>query len=105
MLDLQAEGTTSVREKTVSRDHTEQMLRHFGAEVHAVEGKASITGGSSLQGTNVHVPGDISSAAFFMVAAGMTPGSSVTFSNVGLNPTRTGIIDVLKKYGCCVLKF
>ena len=68
---LHAEGTTTVREKTVSRDHTEQMLRHFGAEVHAVEGKVSITGGSSLQGTNVHVPGDISSAAFFMVAAGI----------------------------------
>ena len=96
---LQAEGTTSVREKTVSRDHTEQMFRHFGAEVHAVEGKASVIGGSSLQGTTVQVPGDISSAAFFMVAAGLTPGSSVTFLKVGLNPTRTGIIDVLKKMG------
>lgn len=99
---LQAEGTTSVREKTVSRDHTEQMLRHFGAEVHAEDGKVSVRGGSTLQGTTVQVPGDISSAAFFMVAAGMVPGSSVTFLKVGLNPTRTGIIDVLKEMGVAV---
>ena len=67
---LHAKGMTTVREKTASRDHTEQMLTHFGAEVQCEEGKVSITGGKSLRGTNVHVPGDISSAAFFMVAAG-----------------------------------
>ena len=99
---LQAEGTTSVRERTVSRDHTEQMLRHFGAKVHSVDGKVSVQGGSRLQGTAVQVPGDISSAAFFMVAAGIVAGSSITFLNVGLNPTRTGIIDVLKEMGVAI---
>lgn len=96
---LQAEGETSVQEDTVSRDHTEQMLRYFGADVQAEKGIASVRKGNVLQGKNVHVPGDISSAAFFMVAAGMTPGGSLTISNVGLNPTRTGIIDVLKAMG------
>lgn len=96
---LQATGITSVREKTVSRDHTEQMLRHFGAKVHAEDGKVSVEGGSRLSGKGVQVPGDISSAAFFMVAAGIVPGSTITFLNLGLNPTRTGIIDVLKNMG------
>lgn len=99
---LQAKGTTSVREKTVSRDHTEQMLRHFGANVSTGNGTASVQAEKTLQGTSVQVPGDISSAAFFMVAAGIVPGSSVTFFNVGLNPTRTGIIDVLKEMGVAV---
>ncbi|SUJ02727.1 3-phosphoshikimate 1-carboxyvinyltransferase 1 [Sporosarcina pasteurii] len=96
---LQAEGTTSVQEETVSRDHTEQMLRYFGADVRVSNGTASIRKGPKLQGQTVHVPGDISSAAFFIVAAGMTPGSSLTLTNVGLNPTRTGIIDVVKAMG------
>lgn len=99
---LQTVGTTSVREKTVSRDHTEQMLKHFGADVHVEDGKASITGGVTLRGTDVHVPGDISSAAFFMVAAGMIEGSTITFTNVGLNPTRTGILDVLRSMGVSI---
>lgn len=96
---LHAEGKTIVREKTVSRDHTEQMLTHFGADIRSEGGNVSITGGTKLRGTTVHVPGDISSAAFFMVAAGMTKGSSLTFYNVGLNPTRSGIIDVLESMG------
>lgn len=99
---LEADGTTIVREKTVSRNHTEQMLTHFGAKVQAEDGNASISGGSSLVGTNVHVPGDISSAAFFMVAVAMTPGSTITFTNVGLNPTRSGIIDVLQNMGVLI---
>lgn len=99
---LQTTGTTAVHEKTVSRDHTEQMLKHFGANVHVEGGKASITGGITLSGTDVHVPGDISSAAFFMVAAGMIEGSSIRFTNVGLNPTRTGILDVLKNMGVLI---
>ena len=96
---LHAEGKTIVREKTVSRDHTEQMLTHFGAKIHTEDGNVSITGGTKLHGTTVDVPGDISSAAFFMVAVGMTKGSCVTFTNVGLNPTRSGIIDVLLSMG------
>ncbi|WP_371812490.1 3-phosphoshikimate 1-carboxyvinyltransferase [Sporosarcina sp. Marseille-Q4063] len=96
---LHAEGTTIVREKTISRDHTEQMLSHFGAEIQSNNGEISITGGSSLSGTNVHVPGDISSAAFFMVAAALVKDSSITFTNLGLNPTRSGILDVLRNMG------
>ncbi|MHA6259646.1 3-phosphoshikimate 1-carboxyvinyltransferase [Sporosarcina sp. CAU 1771] len=99
---LNAEGTTTITEDAVSRDHTERMLRHFGAAVHSHEKKVSVTGGQTLFGTNVNVPGDISSAAFFMAAAAMVEGSSVTFNNVGLNPTRTGIIDVLESMGAIV---
>lgn len=96
---LEVEAPTSVHEQTVSRDHTEQMLRYFGAKIQAENNVATIQKGEVLQGRAVHVPGDISSAAFFMVAAGMTEGSSLTLPNVGLNPTRTGIIDVLEAMG------
>lgn len=96
---LNAEGTTTVTEETVSRDHTERMLTYFGAEVHTDGEKVSIAGGQTLRGMEVHVPGDISSAAFFMAAAAMLEGSSVVFKRVGLNPTRTGIIDVLREMG------
>lgn len=96
---LQVDEATSVAEETVSRDHTEQMLRYFGANMEMNNGVATIQKGDVLRGKDVHVPGDISSAAFFMVAAAMTKGSSLTFVNVGLNPTRTGIIDVLKAMG------
>ncbi|MCZ2259457.1 3-phosphoshikimate 1-carboxyvinyltransferase [Sporosarcina sp. G11-34] len=99
---LNADGTTTVTEDKVSRDHTERMLMHFGAKVDSLEKKVSITGGHALEGIDVHVPGDISSAAFFMVAAAMIEGSSITFENVGLNPTRTGIIDVLQEMGASV---
>lgn len=96
---LQAEGKTSVEEDTVSRDHTEQMLHYFGADLEIDRTVASIQKGDTLQGRVVHVPGDISSAAFFMVAAALAPGSSLTLTNVGLNPTRTGIIDALQAMG------
>ncbi|MFD1928148.1 3-phosphoshikimate 1-carboxyvinyltransferase [Sporosarcina siberiensis] len=96
---LNAQGTTTVTEETVSRDHTERMLTYFGAEVHSGGGRVSIAGGQTLRGMEVHVPGDISSAAFFMAAAAMLEGSSVEFKRVGLNPTRTGIIDVLREMG------
>lgn len=96
---LQVGETTTVQEETVSRDHTEQMLRYFGAHMQTEEGIASIQKGDKLRGKNVHVPGDISSAAFFMAAAAMTKGSILTLPNVGLNPTRTGIIDVLQSMG------
>lgn len=94
--------TTTVTEDTKSRDHTEQMLAHFGANIR-VDGKTtSIIGGKDLIGTDVHVPSDISSAAFFMVAASMVPNSSVTFNNLGMNPTRTGIIEVLTNMGASI---
>lgn len=97
-----AEGTTTVTETAVSRDHTERMLRQFGADVQTEANSVSIVGGQSLQACEVKVPGDISSAAFFMCAAAMVSGSSLTFEEVGLNPTRTGIIDVLKDMGAKV---
>jgi len=99
---LNAEGTTVISEKTVSRDHTERMLQQFGAEVQVDGTKVSVKGRNVLRGKDVLVPGDISSAAFFMAAAAMIKGSSITFANVGLNPTRTGILDVLTNMGACV---
>lgn len=99
---MSAEGETVVRETAVSRDHTERMLKQFGAEL-VQDGKAvSIKGGQTLSGTDVIVPGDISSAAFFMAAAAMIEGSEVDFLDVGLNPTRTGIIEVLRQMGAKV---
>lgn len=99
---LSAEGTTAVSEKAVSRDHTERMLQQFGASVQSEGNTVSIKGGQSLQACEVKVPGDISSAAFFMCAAAMVPESKVTFQDVGLNPTRTGIVDVLQEMGATV---
>lgn len=96
---LQAEGTTIVREKEVSRDHTERMLKQFGGSVSVDNGVVSIEGGQKLTGTHVNVPGDVSSAAFFLVAGAIVPNSEITLQNVGVNPTRSGIIDVLEKMG------
>lgn len=99
---LQAEGTTIVREKEVSRDHTERMLKQFGAEIDVVDGVISLKGGQSLQGTHVSVPGDISSAAFFLVAGAIASNSKITLQNVGVNETRDGILRVLKQMGANV---
>jgi 3-phosphoshikimate 1-carboxyvinyltransferase len=96
---LQADGETTIIEKTESRDHTERMIRHFGGEIQKEDGRITIMGGQKLSGTHVHVPGDISSAAFFLVAGAIIPNSEITLKNVGFNPTRTGIIDVMKKMG------
>ena len=96
---LQAEGTTIVREKEVSRDHTERMLKQFGAEISTDDGVVSLKGGQTLHGTHVNVPGDISSAAFFLVAGAITPNSKITLQNVGVNETRDGILRVLKQMG------
>ncbi|WP_339146493.1 MULTISPECIES: 3-phosphoshikimate 1-carboxyvinyltransferase [unclassified Sutcliffiella] len=98
---LQAEGVTSVKEPFKSRDHTERMLRAFGVEVTEEEGgKVSVAGGQELvSGLHIVVPGDISSAAFFLVAGAIVPHSKVTLQRVGLNPTRTGILEVLKNMG------
>lgn len=96
---LFAAGETTVVEPALSRDHTERMLKYFGA--HVVSGGATVTvkGGPELTGRHIYVPGDISSAAFILVAASIVPGSDVTIAGVGVNPTRDGILEVLKSMG------
>jgi 3-phosphoshikimate 1-carboxyvinyltransferase len=96
---LFASGTTSVTEPVTSRDHTERMLRGFGVDVEVNGQRVSVAGGQRLTGGVVRVPGDISSAAFFLVAAAITPGAEVEVCKVGINPTRSGILDVLQAMG------
>ena len=96
---LYADGETKVTEPHRSRDHSERMLAHFGADIRVTEQGAAVRGGRELEGREIVVPGDISSAAFFMVAALIVPGSELLISGVGVNPTRTGIIDILKAMG------
>jgi len=96
---LYAEGETSVTEPAVTRDHTERMLCGFGYDVLTEGNKMSLQGGGELTATNIDVPADISSAAFFMVGASIAEGSDLTLEHVGINPTRTGVIDILKLMG------
>ncbi|MCK5814206.1 MAG: 3-phosphoshikimate 1-carboxyvinyltransferase [Cocleimonas sp.] len=96
---LYAEGQTSVTEPAVTRDHTERMLRGFGYEVITDGNYMSLQGGGELTACNIDVPADISSAAFFMVGASIAQGSDLTLEHVGVNPTRTGVIDILKLMG------
>ncbi|GAQ17442.1 3-phosphoshikimate 1-carboxyvinyltransferase 1 [Oceanobacillus picturae] len=96
---LQAEGETIVRESNLTRNHTETMLQAFGASIKTEGLKTTVTNEKMLQGTDVYVPGDISSAAFFIVASAIVPGSKLTLKRVGLNHTRTGILDVIQKMG------
>lgn len=96
---LYAEGETSVVEPAPTRDHTERMLKGFGYDLTVKGNKASLTGGGSLKGTTIDVPADISSSAFFMVAASITPGADLTLEHVGINPTRIGVINILKAMG------
>ncbi|MEK3994731.1 3-phosphoshikimate 1-carboxyvinyltransferase [Psychrobacillus sp. FSL K6-2365] len=96
---LNANGETVVEEIETSRDHTEKMLEHFGANITVDNRTIRLLGGQKLNGTAVVVPGDISSAAFFLVAGAIVPSSKLTLTNVGLNPTRTGIMDVLQAMG------
>ncbi len=95
---LNAEGVTSVSEDHKSRDHTERMLEAFGGNI-TVDGLKVSVSASKLQAQKFAVPSDISSAAFFLVAAAIVPGSELTLPAVGVNPTRTGIIDVLRAMG------
>ena len=99
---LFAEGVTSVREPLPSRDHTERMLGAFGAEVERDGVTTRLRGPATLRGAPVRVPGDLSSAAYFLVAAALVPGSEIAVADVGLNPTRTGILDVLQMMGAAV---
>lgn len=96
---LQADGETTIIEKEKTRDHTEQMIRQFGGAITTDGLTICVNGGQEFQGQNVVVPGDISSAAFFIVAGLIIPNSKIRLENVGLNPTRTGIIDVVKEMG------
>ena len=96
---LSVDGETTVTEPYLSRDHSERMLSCFGAEVRPFEGGVSLTGRPRLLGQEVIVPGDVSSAAFFMVAGLITPGAELLIRNVGINPTRSGIIDILVAMG------
>ena len=96
---LLAEGETTVIETTKTRDHTETMLSAFGGEITVNSNTVTVKGNQSLTGTEIEVPGDISSAAFFIVGALLVPGSQITIKNVGLNPTRTGLLDVLNQMG------
>lgn len=99
---MQSDDVTIINEKEKSRDHTERMLQQFGGEITINGLSISITKQPPLQGQNIYVPGDISSAAFFLVAASLLAGSKVTLKNVGMNPTRTGIIDVLRDMGAAI---
>lgn len=96
---LYADGPTSVSEPHLSRDHTERMLRAFGGKVISEGTTATIYPVDELYAQNVIVPGDISSAAFFMVAGLITPNTELTLKNVGINPSRKGILDVLLEMG------
>jgi 3-phosphoshikimate 1-carboxyvinyltransferase len=96
---LYAEGMTSVHEPAPTRDHTERMLAGFGYHVHRDAATASINGGARLTAGGIDVPADISSAAFFLVAASIAEGSDLTLRHVGMNPTRTGVINILKLMG------
>ena len=99
---LQADGETRIEEPQRSRDHTEVMIRGFGGEVNVDGVHIRIKGGQSLRGQDVRIPGDISSAAFFLVAAALIPGSDVTIRNVGCNPTRDGIVEILRAMGAAI---
>jgi 3-phosphoshikimate 1-carboxyvinyltransferase len=96
---LYAEGETSVTEPAVTRDHTERMLQSFGCEVHAEQGKVRLAPPQRLQACSLEVPGDFSSAAFFMVAGSIAQGSGLTITGLGINPTRTGLLDILALMG------
>lgn len=96
---LFAEGETTVTEPSRSRDHTERMLQHFGVKINIDDTSINLSGHQRLKGCKVVVPGDISSAAFLLVAGAIVPKSDLVVSNVGINPTRDGIIEVLKGMG------
>ena len=96
---LYAKGETRVTEPAVTRDHTERMLRAFGVNIRTDGSTISIQGRQSLAGTNIEVPGDLSSAAFVILAALLAENADVTIESVGINPTRTGVIDILMSMG------
>ncbi len=96
---LYSDGRTSVTEPAPTRDHTERMLRGFGYPVQCERGVISLCGGDSLKACDIDIPADISSAAFFLVAASIAPGSDLLLTHVGINPTRIGVINILQLMG------
>ena len=96
---LYAEGKTSVTEPAPTRDHTERMLKGMGYKVDVQGDTVSVEGGGKLTATNIEVPADISSATFFMVGAAISEGSDITLTHVGINPTRIGVINILRLMG------
>ena len=96
---LFAAGQTSVTEPAPTRDHTERMLRGFGCPVSVTDGVISVSAGATLRGTDIDIPADISSAAFFLVGASIAPGSDLLLRHVGMNPTRVGVINILRLMG------
>lgn len=96
---LYATGTTCVTEPAPTRDHTERMLRAYGYSVITEANRICLTGGGRLTACDIDVPADISSAAFFMVGASIAAGSDITLEHVGVNPTRTGVIEILRLMG------
>ena len=96
---LQADGTTSLSEAVTTRDHTEHALRAFGATLSTANKRLAIPGGQQLQGIDATVPGDVSSAAFFLCAALLFPGSNLILDALGLNPTRSALLDVVSALG------
>ena len=96
---LYADGKTSVVEPAVTRDHTERMLRAMGVDVKAEVGTISLIGGQELRGSRIEVPGDLSSATFIILGTLLSQDADVIIENVGVNPTRTGVIDILQGMG------
>lgn len=96
---LYAEGETRVNEKGVLRDHTERMLEGFGYDIRYGDGSATLKGGGTLTAQSIVVPGDVSSSAFFIVGACISEGSDLILENVGINPTRDGVIRILRLMG------
>ena len=102
LASLYSNGATNIKEEKVTRDHTERMLDYFGANIEYSSKDICLKEKSHLIGKDIFVPGDISSAAFFIVAASILKGSSIVIKDVGLNPSRTGIIKVLKSMGASI---
>ena len=96
---MYAQGKTCVTEPAITRDHTERMLKAFGCDVEVGDSTACVTGPAKLIAADIDVPADISSAAFFMVGASIADDSDIVLQHVGINPTRTGIINILKLMG------
>lgn len=100
---LYARGNTTVIEPHKSRDHTERLLQYLGANINVDGLKIVLEGQNELEPKEIKIPGDISSASFFIVAATIVPGSSLTLTNVGVNPTRTGILSILTRMGADIV--
>jgi len=102
---MYAQGKTCVTEPAITRDHTERMLKAFACDIDVNESTACLTGPAKLIATDIDVPADISSAAFFMVGASIADDSDIVLEHVGINPTRTGVINILKMMGADITTF